>query len=166
MGAGVPVLVSRTGSFEELPDEAAGKVDVGDIEEELLVEYLLLLARRPEVREAMARAARRYVAEHHRLEGAARGYLEFLGALSGHRREVTVPEVPSGQGIVSPTMPPARAPVWLAAAARPATKERPPDDPVAILAEVAAELGIPESDDISLGGLAEALADLLPSGEQ
>ena len=38
MGAGVPVLVSRTGSFEELPDDAAGKVDVGDIEEEFDVE--------------------------------------------------------------------------------------------------------------------------------
>ena len=78
MGAGVPVLVSRTGSFEELPDDAAGKIDVGEIEEELLLEYLLLLARRPDVREAMSQAARRYVAEHHTLEGAARGYLEFL----------------------------------------------------------------------------------------
>ena len=44
---------------------------------ELLVEYLLLLTRRPDVRAAMSAAARRYVAEQHTLEGAVRGYLEF-----------------------------------------------------------------------------------------
>jgi glycosyltransferase involved in cell wall biosynthesis len=83
MGAGVPVLVSRTGSFEELPDSAAGKVDIGEIEEELLLEYLLLLARRPDLREAMSHAAREYVREHHTMRGAAYGYLQFLARLDG-----------------------------------------------------------------------------------
>src|SRR5436309_2982439 len=83
MGAGVPVLVSRTGAFEELPDDAVGKVDVDDTEEDLLLEYLLALARRPDLREAMARSARRYVADHHTLEQAGRGYLEFLAGESG-----------------------------------------------------------------------------------
>jgi len=83
LGAGKPVLVSRIGSFLELPDAAAAKVDVGAIEEELLVEYLLALARRPELRRAMGRAARRYVAEQHTLEGAAQGYLTFLAGLLG-----------------------------------------------------------------------------------
>ncbi len=88
MGAGTPVLVSRTGSFEELPDEAVGKIDVGDIEEELLIEDLLLLARRPDIREAMSRSGRRYVAECHSLEGAAQGYLKFLASLSGDAHEI------------------------------------------------------------------------------
>jgi glycosyltransferase involved in cell wall biosynthesis len=83
MGAGVPVLVSRTGSFEELPDDAVGKVDVGDIEEDLLLEYLLLLAHRPDLRTAMSNAARRYVANHHTLEAEARGYLEFVASIQG-----------------------------------------------------------------------------------
>jgi glycosyltransferase involved in cell wall biosynthesis len=83
LGAGKPALVSRVGSFLELPDAAAAKVDVGEIEEELLLEYLLTLARRPDLRLAMGRAARRYVAEQHTLEGAAAGYLTFLGELLG-----------------------------------------------------------------------------------
>ena len=82
-GRGLPVLVSDTGAFTELPDAAVGKVDIGGIEEEVLLEYLLLLARRPAVRAAMGRAARRYVAGEHTLEGAARGYLTFLATLTG-----------------------------------------------------------------------------------
>jgi glycosyltransferase involved in cell wall biosynthesis len=83
MGGGKPVLVSRVGSFTELPDAAVAKVDVGGIEEELLLEDLLLLARRPDLRLAMGRAARRYIATEHTLEGAARSYLIFLAALLG-----------------------------------------------------------------------------------
>src|SRR4051812_49993379 len=55
MGAGLPVLVSDTGAFAELPAAAVGQVDIGGIEEELLLEYLLLLVRRPAVRRAMGR---------------------------------------------------------------------------------------------------------------
>src|SRR5207248_6545821 len=62
MGAGVPVLVSRTGSFEELPDDAVGKIDIDDTEEDLLLEDLLLLAHRPDLRAVMSANARRYVA--------------------------------------------------------------------------------------------------------
>src|SRR5439155_11968281 len=53
MSAGLPVLVSDTGAFSELPDAAVGKVDVGGLEEEMLLEDLLLLSRRPDVRAAM-----------------------------------------------------------------------------------------------------------------
>lgn len=83
LGGGKPVLVSDVGAFTELPDAAAAKVDVGGVEEELLLAYLLLLARRPDLRHAMGRAARRYVATHHTLESAARRYLDFLAHLRG-----------------------------------------------------------------------------------
>ncbi len=159
MGAGVPVLVSRTGSFEELPDDAAGKIDIGEIEEELLLEYLLLLARRPDVREAMSRAARRYVAEHHTLEGAARGYFEFMLALKGEQAEVVVPDVQLVSEAPRKANPPGRPHITVAEKTPPRI-ERPPDDPLAILAEAAAELGITESDDISLRAIAATVADL------
>jgi glycosyltransferase involved in cell wall biosynthesis len=167
MGAGVPVLVSRTGSFEELPDDAAGKVDVGDIEEELLLAYLLLLARQPDVREAMSRAARRYVAEHHTLEGAASGYLEFLSALDGKQHEISVPRL-SPSPIPPPTSDTAHRPriTISTTPVTPPALARPPDDPLAILAEAAAGLGIDEKDYISLKILAEAVADLVPSDER
>jgi glycosyltransferase involved in cell wall biosynthesis len=78
LGAGRPVLVSRTGSFAELPDDVCIKIDVDDAEEELILEYLRLLARNPELREALGTNARRYVARHARLEDAAHDYYRFL----------------------------------------------------------------------------------------
>jgi glycosyltransferase involved in cell wall biosynthesis len=78
MGAGRPVLVSRTGAFTELPDATCIKVDVDDAEEELLLEYLRLLARRPELAHALGQNARRHVAVHARPADAARDYFHFL----------------------------------------------------------------------------------------
>jgi glycosyltransferase involved in cell wall biosynthesis len=163
MGAGVPVLVSRTGSFEELPDDAAGKVDVGDIEEELLLEYLLLLARRPDIREAMSEAARRYVAEQHTLEGAARGYLDFLLSVQGKHAMVEVPKLPL---IEAPAPPPGQVAVpHIAAVVSKRATSLEPEDPVAIVAEAAAELGISEKDNAYLSALAAALDGLVPPRE-
>ena len=158
MGAGVPVLVSRTGSFEELPDDAVGKIDVGEIEEELLLEYLLLLARRPDVREAMSEAARRYVGEQHTLEGAARGYLEFLTSMSGKQEgvDIVVPRLPEAEG---PVITQASKPEVTVEASK---VERHEEDPIAILAEAAAELGISDADGVSLAGVAEAVRDIMP----
>jgi glycosyltransferase involved in cell wall biosynthesis len=166
MGAGVPVLVSRTGSFEELPDDAAGKIDIGDIEEELLFEYLLLLARRPDVRQAMAEAARRYVAESHTLEGAARGYLEFLTVLRGTGETVHVPtpalSIAAATEQASAPLPLATTPQEVPAAGSP-LPDREAGDPIAILAEAAAELGITEKDDITLRTIASAIDGLVPA---
>jgi glycosyltransferase involved in cell wall biosynthesis len=160
MGTGVPVLVSRTGSFEELPDDAAGKIDVGDIEEELLLEYLLLLARRPDLRQAMSEAARRYVAENHTLEGAARSYLEFLVSLHGTHETVHVPplEVAPAAAVSRPT------PFVQASPDPTAPAQRPDGDPISIIAGVAAELGISEKDDSVLQSIASALDGLISSG--
>jgi len=155
MGAGVPVLVSRTGSFEELPDDAAGKIDIGDIEEELLLEYLLLLARRPDVRQAMAESARRYVAEHHTLEGAARGYLEFLVSLRGTPSAVQVLPTNYELRITNYELP---------EISNPQSAIRNPqlhDGPIAILAEAATELGLTENDDAILETIVRRLDGLV-----
>lgn len=168
MGAGVPVLVSRTGSFEELPDDAAGKVDVGDIEEELLLEYLLLLAKRPDLRAAMSSAARRFVAEHHTLEGAARGYLQFIAGLaSGSGQPPKVSLAPNTSAAVhrpvqagapsSVSTNPVKQP-----AQRPPVRPLPSADPVAIVAEAAAGLGVEEGDATLLLALSRSLEGLVP----
>jgi glycosyltransferase involved in cell wall biosynthesis len=160
MGAGVPVLVSRTGSFEELPDDAAGKIDIGDIEEELLLEYLLLLARRPDIRQAMSEAARRYVAEHHTLEGAAQGYLDFLTTLQGTHQPVYVPPLPAQASPITTATPPTspRRPT-----SQPAHPQPSPTDPITIMAAAAAELGITEKDDLVLRSIAASLDGLVPA---
>lgn len=158
MGAGVPVLVSRTGAFEELPNDAVGKVDVGDIEEELLLEYLLLLASRPDLRAAMSNAARAYIARCHTLEGEARGYLNFLlqvatpgteQSVQVHRAAATEQKAEGREQkqalskIEPPPLPESRIGL--------------PYDPLSIVAEAATEMGIEESDTAVLSVIAEAL---------
>ncbi|MBF6613965.1 MAG: glycosyltransferase family 4 protein [Chloroflexi bacterium] len=171
MGAGVPVLVSRTGSFKELPDDAAGKIDVSDIEEELLLEYLLLLARRPDVRAAMSGAARRYVAEHHTLEEEAVGYLRFLSYVVGGSGEKEISldaAAPSLRppAIATPTGEPQALPVESIAVAQ--TDDSPPEqppsdpcDPISIVAGAAADLGLEEGDDALLLRIATSLGELM-----
>jgi glycosyltransferase involved in cell wall biosynthesis len=161
MGAGVPVLVSRTGAFEELPDDAAGKIDVGDIEEDLLLEYLLALARRPDLRAAMSANARRYVAEHHTLEQGALGYLRFLASLhpSEAGKEITLSSTPP----ISAPHPELATPV-VTPAPQPETVYRtqtPDDTPTSILASAAADLGIDPDDEVVLAHLASSIEDLV-----
>ncbi|MDQ3706914.1 MAG: glycosyltransferase family 4 protein [Chloroflexota bacterium] len=169
MGAGVPVLVSRTGSFEELPDEAAGKVDVGEFEEELLLEYLLLLARRPDLREAMSVSARRYVAEHHTLEQAATGYLRFLSSLSrkvAGEPEITLSPTAAAVHVPAPTGTITSLQIGQAASAPPSpstpARKLPDNVTVAVVAEAAAELGIEESDTWLLAEITRAIEGLAP----
>jgi glycosyltransferase involved in cell wall biosynthesis len=168
MGAGVPVLVSRTGSFEELPDDAAGKIDIDDTEEDLLLEHLLLLARRPDLREVMSHSARRFVAQHHTLEQAATGYLQFL-VYQGHSHNTHTPEIILSLSTTIPTPPPSPTsitPIALQPAQPPIRNSkfeiRNSNDVVGLVAEAAADLGIEEGDDAILANLAEALDGLIP----
>ncbi len=163
MGAGVPTLVSRTGSFEELPDDAVGKIDIGDIEEDLLLEYLLLLAKRPDLRAAMSNAARHYVAERHTLEQEARGYMEFLVSL-GKADVMEKIEVRS-QKSVAPLVVPGFSEVsqHSTQAISVASDEDNPreDDPISILAQAAADLGVEESDEAVLGHIARSISGII-----
>ncbi len=157
MGAGLPVLVSDTGAFTELPDAAVGKVDIGGLEEEVLLEYLLLLARRPDVRAAMGRAARHYVATGHTLEAAARGYLTFLATLTGQPVDLSVlplPPPPDDDRLPDSSTPrsiPDQPPTPNPPAPTPA-----PALPLALLADAASELGLAPDDPplpgIEIGG--------------
>lgn len=177
MGAGVPTLVSRTGSFEELPDNAVGKIDIDDVEEDLLLEYLLLLAKRPDLRTAMSTAARRYVAEHHTLEQAAKGYLEFLVSLhknsgegaieirdqrseirsqeleiSGFQSAGTVVEAKRLEEREHPQAPPTDAN---------GSTNSVETEPIEILAHTAAELGVNETDEAILKHIARSVAGII-----
>src|SRR5262249_30751309 len=61
LGPGKAVLVSEGGSFAEFPEDVCLKVPVGAGEEDLIFEYLNLLASRPDVRRELGASARRYV---------------------------------------------------------------------------------------------------------
>ncbi len=94
MGAGLPALVSDAGSFRELPDSCCVKIPVGRLEEPMLAEFLIELARNAPLRAALGARARAFVAGEHSPERSARGYLDALGALTG--RTLTLPEAPPG----------------------------------------------------------------------
>ena len=86
LGMGKAVIVSDVGSFRELPDEICLKAPVGAIEEEMLFEYLNLLATRPAVRSALGARAREWAERECSWEIVARRYAEFLEAV-GEGRE-------------------------------------------------------------------------------
>jgi glycosyltransferase involved in cell wall biosynthesis len=83
LGLGKPLIVNDTGSFAEIPDDAAAKVplndsDSDDSEEEVLLAYLRALAADEPLRRRMGENARRHMALHHSLAGSARGYADFV----------------------------------------------------------------------------------------
>ncbi|MGA3074242.1 MAG: methyltransferase domain-containing protein [Bryobacteraceae bacterium] len=77
-GLGKAVLVSGVGAFQELPDDVCLKVPVGAGEEDLIFEYLNLLASRPDVARALGERAARYVKEECNWDRVAGLYASFL----------------------------------------------------------------------------------------
>jgi len=143
LGLGIPTLVSRTGWFAEIPEGCCLPVDLDEMEEDVIAAYLLRLAEDPELRRRIGGNARRYVAAHHSLPVAARGYVDFLAEVAAARL--------APYRAVPPLAP------W------------PPDDMATELAgEVAnalADLGVSEGDEDLLRSAAEVLVDLgLESG--
>jgi hypothetical protein len=78
LGTGKPLIVNDTGSFAEIPDDAAAKVPLDDSEEEVLLAYLRVLAADEPLRRRMGENARRHMEVHHSLAGSARAYADFL----------------------------------------------------------------------------------------
>ncbi len=87
------VIVSRTGWFAELPDDAVAKIDVDDVETEMLGVLLERLLRDEPLRAAMGQNARAYVERVCRVEDAAHEYAEFMrGVAAGNWRGATTDE--------------------------------------------------------------------------
>jgi glycosyltransferase involved in cell wall biosynthesis len=138
MGLGKSVIVSNVGAFAEFPDDCCAKVDVGEAEEEMLLAMMRALADDGDLRRQMGANAQRYIQDHHTLEGAAQGYIEFIQDV-----------------IASPTMP-------LAAAA---PFDWPSEDYVlaGVMADVTTEivdLGIGEEDRDLMREIASAIVEL------
>lgn len=93
MSAGRPSLVSDIGAFSELPDGVCLKVPVDETEEQLIFEYLHLLASRPEVARSIGDRARCWVEKECSWRIAAQKYAGFLERVVGGSAEpVNVPE--------------------------------------------------------------------------
>ncbi len=93
LGMGKPVLVSNTGPFVEFPEFIVARIDLGPPEVKEIAGTLELLAKRPDLREAMGRFARQHVEATYSLRAEAAAYLSFLEeVLAGLRAgKVTAP---------------------------------------------------------------------------
>ncbi|HEU4792229.1 MAG TPA: glycosyltransferase, partial [Nitrolancea sp.] len=95
MGSGRPVMVSDVGSFRELPDDAAIKVPVDALEEEMVLGLLRALSVDSALRESIGRNAKEFVRREHSLAAMAAGYHRVLEQAIGTglpeppQREVT-----------------------------------------------------------------------------
>jgi hypothetical protein len=80
MGLGKPVLMSAGPETSRFPDAACLRVDSGPAEEDLLVEYMVWLAKFPEDARAIGGRAARHIREVHGPESAAAMYWQALRA--------------------------------------------------------------------------------------
>ncbi len=90
MGSGRAVMVSDVGSFRELPDDAAIKVPVDALEEEMVLGLLRALSANATLRDTIGRNAREFVCREHSLAAMAAGYHQVLEHALGQR----LPEPP------------------------------------------------------------------------
>ena len=110
LGLGKPVLISDVGAFREFPDDVCLKVPVGEGEEELIFEYLNLLAARPDVAREIGERAARYVQEECNWDRVAGLYAAFLRCVveGAEWTETEQPEICPPQ---FPAQPPSGEPV-------------------------------------------------------
>jgi glycosyltransferase involved in cell wall biosynthesis len=83
MSAGLPTIVTETGAFADLPDDAVLKVPPDAFEGEMLAAYLHALATNPPFRRAVGANARAFVLREHTMRRAAEGYLDVLHDVTG-----------------------------------------------------------------------------------
>ncbi len=101
LGLGRAVIVSDVGAFAELPEGTCLKVPVGEEEIELLVEYLDLLATKPEIARSLGERARGYVAAECSWPRAAKEFADWIA----DKNRMGEPEISAAASIETRRMP-------------------------------------------------------------
>lgn len=91
MAMAKPAIVTDTGSFREYPAHTCLCVPPDAAEEELLFEYMKLLALRPDVRDAVGGRARAWIGANCSWESVAAKYADFVADVSGEHLRRWVP---------------------------------------------------------------------------
>ncbi len=96
MGLGVPTIVSDIEPLASLPKDGVIRIVPNRADEEAMLfaamDYLLS---RPDVAQAMAKAAQKYIAENHSVESIASHYVEFLYEIAAQKDELATRIPPS-----------------------------------------------------------------------
>jgi glycosyltransferase involved in cell wall biosynthesis len=85
MAAGIPVVVSNTGWFAELPDDCVIKIDANDVGDAQLREALVRLIADEPLRRRIGERAHAYALAEHSIERSADGYIEFISRVIARR---------------------------------------------------------------------------------
>ena len=78
LSMGLPVITTNYAQYKEYPDNCCWKADLGDLEVELLAEYLFVLATREDVRRKMSINAIKYSRENNNIERTVWQYLKAI----------------------------------------------------------------------------------------
>ena len=157
MSARLPTVVTDTGAFADLPDDAVLKVPANAYEGETLVAFLRALATDASLRAAIGTNAHTFVTREHTMRRAAEGYLDVLSDLTGRALPHDLLQAPPTSGHAAE----ARGALCDAATA-PATRATEPraSDPLTEpIAEAIADLGL-TTDERLLAETASGLAAL------
>jgi glycosyltransferase involved in cell wall biosynthesis len=87
MGYARPTLITNCGSYAEIPDWAAVKIQPDLDEAALLKAHLAALIKDPDLRESLGREASSYVRSECDLEKCVRGYADFITAIAHGRKQ-------------------------------------------------------------------------------
>jgi glycosyltransferase involved in cell wall biosynthesis len=83
MAAGRPVLISETGSFDEVPQDAAIRIPVDSLEEPMLISVFKHLWDDVEFRDAVGTKARQFIETEHSIQRWVNGYVDTISELLG-----------------------------------------------------------------------------------
>lgn len=108
MSAGLPTIVTDTGAFADLPDDAVLKTPPNAFEGEVLVAYLRALATDTVFRAVIGENARAFVAREHTMRRAAEGFLAVLSEVTGRDLPHDLIHIPAARPVppVSQPVPP------------------------------------------------------------
>ena len=81
MSLGKPVIVTNIGWFAEIPENCCLKVDVDSYEEDILLEYMKLLAKDRKLANQIGRNAQKYVSIEHNPDTIAKEYYKFIKSI-------------------------------------------------------------------------------------
>ena len=138
LALGRPVIVTRAGSFAEVPEGACCPVELDAMEEASIEAILRRLAADSALRTAIGAAARRFAEAEHSLARSASGYVAALAEIRAR------PATPLAA--VPPLAPYPASDIWPALLGR-------------VGAELA-DLGLGEEDEPTLAAVASRLAEL------
>jgi glycosyltransferase involved in cell wall biosynthesis len=83
MSFGKPVMISNYNQFTEYPDDCCIKIDIGEKEEDMLLERMIQLYENKSLRESIGRKARECIIKNHSWNNVSKHYVDCINRVFG-----------------------------------------------------------------------------------